>query len=73
KNLNNSERLICIGYGCGDNEIDNIIESKFNFKEKTVYIVDPYPSEQTLKFINRFGGKLIMKSPENIESSDFNN
>ncbi len=73
KNLNNSEKLICIGYGCGDNEIDNIIESNFNFKEKTIFIVDPYPSEQTVKFINRFGAKLIMKSPENIEISDFKN
>ncbi|MGV3541090.1 MAG: SIR2 family protein [Rufibacter sp.] len=70
-NLEASERLIAIGYGCGDLEVNNIIEQKFDFNNKPVYVVDPYPSERTTEFIKKFNGKLVEKTPENIQISDF--
>ncbi|ALJ00693.1 SIR2 family protein [Rufibacter tibetensis] len=70
-NLEVSERLITIGYGCGDSEVNNLIEQKFDFNNKPVYVVDPYPSKRTAEFIERFNGKLVEKSPEEINISDF--
>ncbi len=71
-NLSRSNALIAIGYGCRDVEINNLIEMNFNYKAKPVYIVDPYPSSDTEKFIKRFNGILIKKSPESMKLSDFN-
>ena len=70
-NLSNSDSFITIGYGCGDIEINNLIEDRFDFKNKPVFVVEPYPSYRTKQFLERFNGKLIEKNPENLELSDF--
>lgn len=71
KNLSNSNKLILVGYGCGDSEINNIIEEKFNFKEYQIFVVDPYPSAQISDFVQKFNSKLIEKTPDNLNIKDF--
>ncbi|MBK9480363.1 MAG: SIR2 family protein [Bacteroidetes bacterium] len=71
KNLNNSSKLIVIGYGGLDIEINNLIEKHFDSK-KPVYIVEPCPHNQTEIFCKRFNAKLIRKTPDNLVLSDFN-
>lgn len=70
RNLSNSNKLIIIGYGCGDIEINNIIENYFDFANNQIIIVEPYPSEQTQLFINKFNAKLITKTPNDLTLED---
>lgn len=72
KNLKHSEQLIIIGYGCGDIEINRLIEEYYDFKNKSIYLVEPYPSKRSKKFVERFNGKLIEKTPDNLNIDDFN-
>lgn len=71
-NLENSERLILVGYGCGDIEVNNLIGEKFDFKEKPLFVVDPFPSDKTSEFLDKYNGILIEKTPENLNTNDFN-
>lgn len=71
-NLSNSSSLVVIGYGCRDIEINNIIETKFDFKNKPCFIVEPYPSESTISFIEKYGAQLISRHPGNMSLEDFN-
>lgn len=71
KNLSMSERLILIGYGCGDIEVNNIIEKNFDFKNKSLFVVDPFPSKKTFEFVKKFNAKLIEKDPEGLNQEDF--
>jgi hypothetical protein len=48
ENLKKSDKLIIIGYGAKDSEVNRILLSHFDHKYKPVVIVDPYPN-QTLK------------------------
>lgn len=70
-NLINSEMLVLIGYGCGDIEINNLIRDKFDYQNKPIIVVEPYPSKKTMQFIQEFDGKLIEKTPENLNLDDF--
>ncbi|KYG81048.1 SIR2-like protein [Roseivirga ehrenbergii] len=65
-NLKNSEELIIIGYGCGDIEINRLIEKCFDFKNKHLFLVEPYPSDISRDFVVRFNGTLIEKTPDNL-------
>jgi len=67
--LQNSKKLILIGYGCGDSEINNII---FNNFKGSIYVVDPFPSAKTVEFCQVTGAKLLKKTPENIGIMEFN-
>jgi hypothetical protein len=72
ENLSLSNKLIVIGYGCLDEEINNIIERCYGKGiEKPIYIVNPYPSEAVLEFCKKFNAKLIKKSPEEMNLTDF--
>lgn len=70
-NLTHSTSLIIIGYGCCDIEINNIIEKKFDYRNKPIFVVDPYPSDRTKQFLKRYNANLIIKNPNNIELNDF--
>tara|TARA_R110000868_G_scaffold410463_2_gene698557 strand:+ start:1147 stop:2322 length:1176 start_codon:yes stop_codon:yes gene_type:complete len=70
KNLSLSNKLIIVGYGCGDSEINKMIESNFDFKKYPVVIVDPYPTEQIESFAKKFNAKIIEKTPNNLEIKD---
>ncbi|MDP1795706.1 MAG: SIR2 family protein [Daejeonella sp.] len=70
ENLSQSESLIIIGYGCGDIEVNNLIEKNFDFKNKQVFIVDPFPTDRTMEFLKRFEGTLINKTPDELRIED---
>lgn len=71
KNLKNSNKLILIGYGCGDSEINNIIENNFDYKKYPMFVVDPYPSQTIKDFVKKYNAKLIEKTPDNLRKEDF--
>jgi hypothetical protein len=71
KNLKNSNKLILIGYGCGDSEINNIIENNFDYKKYPMFVVDPYPSQAIKDFVKKFNARLIEKTPDNLKKEDF--
>lgn len=70
-NLENSEELVLVGYGCGDIEVNNLIREKYDYKNKPLFIVDPFPSDKTHEFIDEFNGYLIEKTPDNLRIEDF--
>lgn len=70
KNLTHSKKLIIIGYGCGDSEINNLIEKYYDYSKYPIYVVDPYPSEQIKKFVDKFDATLVVKTPENLMMKD---
>lgn len=69
-NLSQSNKLIIIGYGCGDSEINNMIEANFDYKKYPVIIVEPYPTKQTESFAKKFNGKIIEKTPSTLKIKD---
>ncbi len=70
KNLSHSNKLIIVGYGCGDSEINKMIEDNFDYKQYPVIIVDPYPTEQIELFAKKFNAKIIEKTPNKLELED---
>ena len=70
-NLENSEELVLVGYGCGDIEVNNLIREKYDYMNKPLFIVDPFPSDKTHEFIDEFNGYLIEKTPDNLRIEDF--
>lgn len=70
ENLENSEKLVIIGYGCGDSEINSIIEN-FYVKGNPIFIVEPYPNSVTDAFCKKINAKLITKTPEALTIQDF--
>ena len=59
KNLEKSEMLIIIGYGCKDSGINDII--KKHFKGDKIFLVDPYcdKNKTVNEFAMRVGAKII--------------
>jgi hypothetical protein len=70
-NLQHSDRLIVIGYGCLDIEINRLIEEKYDFHNKPVFLIEPYPSEKSDDFIKKFNARLVEKTPDELRNSDF--
>lgn len=70
-NLRCAERLIIIGYGCKDEEINNIIKEYYDFKHKPVFIIDKYASDKVVDFGQEINAKIIQQDVENIDSSVF--
>jgi len=70
-NLKEAEKLIIVGYGAKDEEINNLILQYFDYKNKKSFIVDPYAGEKVIKFQKMLGAKLITKQLEDIDIKDF--
>ena len=70
-NLKNAEKLIIIGYGGKDKEINKYIVDNFDYEHKPVFIVDPKPSETLMNFANRINAQIIEKTVSEIDCSDF--
>lgn len=70
KNLSESNKLIIIGYGCGDSEINKMIEEHFDFKKYPIYLIEPYPSKNTRLFTEKFNAQIIEKTPDNMTLKD---
>jgi len=64
ENLKNSEQLIIVGYGCRDSKINELILENFDFGNKPVFIVDPYPSEHVKILADKLGAKIIEQTPD---------
>ena len=70
-NLKKAERLIIVGYGAKDEEINNIILKNFDYKNKQSFIIDPFAGEKVIELQQKIGAKLITKQLENIDIKDF--
>jgi NAD-dependent SIR2 family protein deacetylase len=58
-NLEKSDKLIIIGYGGKDTEVNRILSSHFDYKNKKVVIVDPYPNKQLIDLASMLNTKLV--------------
>lgn len=70
-NLKKADKLIIVGYGGKDSEVNKIIKENFDYKTKPSYIIDPYAGETVLKFGKEIGAKIIKKQLQVIEKTDF--
>jgi len=70
ENLKNSDKLIIIGYGAKDKEINKYILEHFNFSDKKSIIIDPYAGDSVIDFGNKINAKIITKELDKIEQID---
>lgn len=71
-NLKEAEKLIIIGYGAKDSEINKMILENFDFKHKPVFIIDPFPGEKVNEIAEILNAVIITKHLENISLTDLN-
>lgn len=72
QNLFNSDKLIIVGYGCRDGEINNLIDKHIK-KGCNVFVVDPFPHDRTFEFCEKFSAQLVQKSIDQLNLNDFAN
>jgi hypothetical protein len=70
QNLKSAKSLLIVGYGCADTKINRLIETEFDFKNKSVIIVDPFPSDILKEFAKKVEAKIVQKSPDNLLIAD---
>jgi hypothetical protein len=72
-NLKKSEKLIIIGYGAKDSEINNLIKSNFDFENKPVYVVNPRIKDKSelAPFFKEIQAKLITTKLHNVKAEHF--
>ena len=70
-NLRTADNLFIIGYGGGDEKINEYILENFDYKTKKVCIFDPKPSEILKEFAATLHTQIIEKSVEELEIKDF--
>lgn len=66
-NLKEAEKLIIIGYGGRDSEVNKMILENFACKSKPSFIIDPFPGEDVKKLREQVEAKLIQEHLENID------
>lgn len=71
ENLKDAEKLIIIGYGGKDSEINKMIVENFDFKNKPSFIIDPYPGDALKELQNQIGARLINNQLESINPKEF--
>ncbi|MFT7158472.1 MAG: hypothetical protein ACI8Q1_003504 [Parvicella sp.] len=71
ENLKNAEKLVIIGYGGRDSEVNKMILGNFDFKNKPSFIIDPYARDAIKELQSKIGAKLIQKQLEDISTNDF--
>jgi hypothetical protein len=64
ENLKNSDKLIIVGYECKDSKINEIILENFEYKNKEVLIIDPYPSDDVESFADKINAEIIKQTPD---------
>ena len=71
KNLNDAEKLIIIGYGCKDTEINRYILKEFGTK-KPCLIINPFAEDAVRNFAKEIGKNavLVNKQSDNLLISD---
>ncbi len=59
ENLSKSDKLIIIGYGAKDEEVNRLISQNFDYKNKPVIIIDLCPSLKLKEFARNLDAKII--------------
>lgn len=70
KNLENSKKLIIIGYGGRDQMINSMLLDHFNFAKYKPIIIDPYPAAPILELSEKLGANIVSKNLEDISLND---
>jgi hypothetical protein len=70
QNLRNSKKLIIIGYGAKDAEINKMILNNFDYRNRPAFIIDPKPGEAVISLQKKLNAKLINKQLEVIKMKD---
>ena len=71
KNLKDAKKLIIIGYGCHDEEINRLITENFDYKAKPSYIVSPNPNEKVKLFAKKINAHVLDMGVEAIKEQTF--
>ena len=71
-NLNSADKLIIIGYGGKDSEVNRMLYEYFGYKNKPCFIVDPYPGDKVIELKDTLGATLVTKQLEDIGLKDLN-
>lgn len=70
-NLRVSKKLLIIGYGGADEEINKLILENYNFEKYPVFIIDPFPHERTSALSDLVNAQIITKDPDCMDINDF--
>ena len=70
ENLKHANKLIIVGYGAKDSEVNNIIKENFDFKNKKSFIIDPFAGETVKSFAKEINAQVIEKQLEIINKTD---
>lgn len=70
-NLKDANKLIIVGYGAKDSEVNKLIVENFDFKNKKTFIVDPYAGTTVESFARVINAKIIKKQLESLILTDF--
>jgi len=69
-NLKEAEKLIIVGYGGRDAEVNKMILEHFDFKNKPSFIIDPFPGNEIKSLRDKLGANLIEKQLEDVNIED---
>ena len=71
KNLQQSEMLLVVGYGCNDKEVNNVVYKNFPIGKKPVYVVaSQTPEQPVVDFIAKTQATHIPKRTQHIVPAD---
>lgn len=70
-NLRNADKLIIVGYGAKDSEVNKLIIENFDYKRKKTFIIDPYAGQTVEKFAEELNAQIIKKQLESLMLTDF--
>ncbi|MBI0400396.1 hypothetical protein [Cyclobacterium marinum] len=71
-NLKEAEKLIIVGYGGRDSEVNKMILENFDFKTKPTYVIDPFAGKEIKELIEKLGGTLVEKHLNDLTLEDVN-
>jgi NAD-dependent SIR2 family protein deacetylase len=69
-NLSASDELIIIGYSARDSEVNEIIERKFDYKNKPIKVINPFPDKIVEDFCSKFNAKLLKLDLNSMKNED---
>lgn len=70
ENLDKSDKLIIMGYGAKDSEVNRMILDHFDYKNKPVVIVDPYPSQLLKDLRETLNAKMVTTDLNGLDISE---
>lgn len=70
KNLMASDELVIIGYSAKDSEVNEMIEKNFDYKQKPIKVVNPYPDKIIEEFCTKLNAKLLKINLDTMRIED---